>query len=135
MEPGKAELLLEGGELVVWSLGALTRQALSAVTRLRKRGVEVSLVDARFAKPLDEERILSLARKVRAVVTVEEHAGMGGFGSAVLELLAREGVAPRARVLAYPDALMEHGDPAGQQAAAGVDAAGIAAAVRALANA
>jgi 1-deoxy-D-xylulose-5-phosphate synthase len=90
------------------------------------------VLNARFAKPLDEERILALARRARAVVTVEEHAGMGGFGGAVLELLAARGVCVPVRVLAVPDHFVEHGAPERQRAELGLDAAGIARAVRRL---
>jgi len=66
------------------------------------------------------------------VVTVEEHAGMGGFGAAVLEALSAAGVETKSRCLAVPDVLIEHGDSNAQKASLGLDAAGIAKAVREL---
>ncbi len=129
---GEAELLADGSDALVVAYGTRVHEALEAAAELRSEGHAVAVLNARFAKPLDEERILRLARSVRAVVTVEEGAGMGGFGSAVLELLAREGVVVPARVLAIPDQLVEHGDPDAQLQGMGLDAEGIAASVRTL---
>jgi 1-deoxy-D-xylulose-5-phosphate synthase len=84
------------------------------------------VVNARFAKPLDTRRIVALAQRCRAVVTVEEAAGAGGFGSAVLEALAEAGVAVPVHCLAIPDRIIEHGDPVAIRAALGLDADGIA---------
>jgi 1-deoxy-D-xylulose-5-phosphate synthase len=89
-------------------------------------------VNARFAKPLDAKRIVALAQRCRAVVTVEEAAGAGGFGSAVLEALAEAGVAVPVHCLAIPDRIVEHGDPAAIRASFGLDAEGIAGAARSL---
>jgi 1-deoxy-D-xylulose-5-phosphate synthase len=90
------------------------------------------VIDARFVKPLDARLICAAARRTRRVVTIEDHAGQGGFGSAVLELLAELGHAGPTRCLAVPDVLVEHGDPDQQQHAFGLDAEGIARAVRKL---
>jgi len=87
------------------------------------------VLNARFVKPLDRERIVALARRCRALVTVEEHAGLGGFGGAVLELLADAGVQVPTRCLAIPDRIVEHGDRRAICAELGLDAAGIARAV------
>ena len=82
--------------------------------------------NARFVKPLDVPAIAALARRCGALVTVEEHALAGGFGSAVLEALAGQGIHVPTRLLAVPDVLVEHGDPATQLARFGLDADGIA---------
>jgi 1-deoxy-D-xylulose-5-phosphate synthase len=89
-------------------------------------------VNARFAKPLDTKRIVALARRCRAVVTIEEAAAAGGFGSAVLEALAEAGVAVPVHCLAIPDRIIEHGDPVVIRASLGLDAEGIARAARGL---
>ena len=129
---GEAELLRDGDDVAVMAYGTRVHDALEAAAELSAEGLSVAVLNARFAKPLDRDRIVPLARKVGAVITVEEHTGMGGFGTAVLELLAAEGVAVPVRCLALPDRLVEHGDPGKQLAEAGLDAVGIAAAVRQL---
>ena len=92
------------------------------------------MLNARFVKPLDTERIEALARRCKALVTVEEHSGMGGFGSAVLEALAQAGIRVPTRCLAVPDRLIEHGDPKALRASLGLDTAGIERAVLELLN-
>jgi 1-deoxy-D-xylulose-5-phosphate synthase len=84
--------------------------------------VSAAVVNARFVKPLDAERLIALARRCGAVLTVEEASGMGGFGGAVLEALAASGVAVAARCLAVPDRLIEHGSSPSEL---GLDAHGI----------
>jgi 1-deoxy-D-xylulose-5-phosphate synthase len=135
MQPGKAEVLLDGvtadgasPQIALWAYGALVGQALEAAERLALRGIHVAVVDARFAKPLDEELLVRQAQSARWVVTVEEHQRAGGFGSAVLECLARQPVPPRAqvRVLGVPDRFVEHRTTREEQLAeSGLDADGI----------
>ena len=131
---GEAELLRDGDDAAILAYGTRAHDALEAAAELQAEGLSVAVLNARFARPLDEERILALARRTRVIVTVEEHTGQGGFGSAVLELLARERVPAVTRCLALPDGIIEHGDTAQQHAEASLDAAGIAGAVRALAR-
>jgi 1-deoxy-D-xylulose-5-phosphate synthase len=126
---GEAELLRDGSDAAIVAYGTLAHAAVEAAAELAADGVFCAVLNARFAKPLDEARILALARRVRALITVEEHASMGGFGSAVLELLAREGVMLPVRTLAIGDRLVEHGNPAKQRAAQGLDAPGMVKAV------
>jgi 1-deoxy-D-xylulose-5-phosphate synthase len=87
--PGKSELLKEGKNLLL-ALGSMVYPALKAAERLEKEGISLAVVNARFAKPLDEEAILRLAHKGSVIITVEEGVLAGGFGSAVRELLDRE---------------------------------------------
>jgi 1-deoxy-D-xylulose-5-phosphate synthase len=129
---GEAELLRDGEHAVVVALGTLVHPALEAAGELAADGLSVAVVNARFAKPLDVERVVSLAKRCGAVVTVEEASGMGGFGGAVLEALAAAQVRVAVRCLSVPDRLMEHGSPGKTLAAIGLDAAGIARAVREL---
>jgi 1-deoxy-D-xylulose-5-phosphate synthase len=129
---GESELLRDGDEALVVAIGNTVHPAVEAGGELAADGVSVAVVNARFAKPLDTERIVALARRCGVVVTVEEHAGEGGFGSAVLEALAEAGVPVRARVLAVPDSIVEHGSAADFQARFGIDSEGIARAVREL---
>ena len=90
------------------------------------------MLDARFVKPLDEARILELAASCEALLVVEEHSLHGGFGDAVLALLARHGHGRPARALGVRDEVIEHGSPAEVLAELGLDAAGIERAAREL---
>jgi 1-deoxy-D-xylulose-5-phosphate synthase len=126
---GRAEQLRDGGDALVVALGTLVHPALEAADSLSARGVSAAVLNARFVVPLDVDAIVPLARRCRAVVTVEEHAGRAGFGAAVLEALAAAGVLVPCRCLAVTDALVEHGDPAAQRARFGLDAKGIERAV------
>ena len=127
---GESELLRDGSDALIVALGLPVHPAMEAAAELAADGLSVAVLNARFAKPLDAERLVALARKTGAVVTVEEHALQGGFGSAVLEALAEAGVECPVRRLGVPDALVEHGDPDRIRARFGLDAPGIAQAVR-----
>lgn len=131
MEPGKAELLSvsqaeSGAEVVIWALGAMVSVAREASRTLAERGIPVTLVDARFAKPIDTELLLEHAKEHRLLLTLEEHQRAGGFGSAVLECLARERseeVRARVRTLAVGDRYIDHMSSRDEQlAAAGIGA-------------
>jgi len=130
---GESELLRDGDHVLVVAFGTLAHVALAAAEDLAADGISTAVLNARFAKPLDAERILALARRCGAVVCVEEAASAGGFAGAVMEALARAGVPVPLRALALPDQTIEHGKPGAQLAACGLDAEGIAAAVRELA--
>ena len=129
---GEAELLRTGDDLGIVAIGACVSRALEAAENLRADGIESAVLDARFAKPLDEARILDLATSCAALLVVEEHSGQGGFGDAVLALLARGGVGRPVRALAVPDRVVEHGSPAQVLAELGLDAPGIERAAREL---
>jgi len=134
MIPGRAEVLVEGDTVMIWAYGALVRQALEAAERLRRKGVSVGVVDARFAKPVDAELLARQAQTARWIVTLEEHQRAGGFGSAVLETLNMlPNATARVRVLAVPDRFVEHRSTREEQLAElGLDAEGIERTVRAL---
>ena len=127
---GKAEVLRRGADVTLLAFGPPLYWALEAAARLDAQGVQATVVNARFAKPLDEELILELAARTGRIVTVEEHALAGGFGSAVLELLAQRGLSGSARVerIGLPDAFVEHGSPAQLLAKYGLTPAAIEAA-------
>ena len=118
--------------IVIVAIGTMAHAALDAAASLQSDGISCAVINARFVKPLDRERIVALARRCGALVTVEEHSAMGGFGSAVLEALAEAGVPLPTRCLAVPDRLVEHGDPGEILASLGLDADGIERAVREL---
>jgi 1-deoxy-D-xylulose-5-phosphate synthase len=123
---GEGELLRDGDDVAVLAIGTLAHVALEAASELAARKISAAVLNARFVKPLDRERIVALARRCRALVTVEEHSCMGGFGGAVLELLAAEGICIPTRCLGVPDRIVEHADPAALHAEFGLDADGIA---------
>ena len=127
---GRAELLRDGDDAAILALGSMVHPALEAAAELAADGLSVAVLNARFVKPLDAERILDLARRCGVLVTVEEHAALGGFGAAVLEAVAASGLELSVRCLGVPDRLVEHGDPAEILAGLGLDAPGIARAVR-----
>jgi 1-deoxy-D-xylulose-5-phosphate synthase len=123
---GKAEVLREGEDLLILALGASVYPALEAATELDKQGFSATVVNARFVKPLDEHLILTLAAKHGRVLTVEENVLAGGFGSAVLELLAdRNLFGINVKRLGIPDVFVEHGTQDILRKKYGLDAAGI----------
>ncbi len=138
MAPGKAEVLLDvaqderSGAVCLWAYGALVNQALEAADSLRQRGVRVGLVDARFAKPLDEELLAQHLSSYRAVIAIEEHQRAGGFGAALLEASTRAlNVRAQIKLLGVPDRFVEHMTTREEQLAeCGLDADGIERAVR-----
>lgn len=122
---GKAEVLREGKDLLVLALGASVHPAVDAARQLKDRGFTATVVNARFVKPLDAQLILSLAARHGRVLTVEENVALGGFGSAVLELLSDHNLGVPVKRLAIPDIFMEHGAPDILRQKYGLDAAGI----------
>jgi 1-deoxy-D-xylulose-5-phosphate synthase len=109
---GKSEVLREGREVAIVALGPLVQTALDAAEVLEKNGVSTTVVNARFAKPLDEALLLDLASRVELIVTLEDNAVAGGFGSGVLELLEeKQALRAPVRRLGLPDHFVEHGTP------------------------
>jgi 1-deoxy-D-xylulose-5-phosphate synthase len=129
---GRGRILREGERIAILSLGTRLSEALKAAEELEARGLSTTVADARFAKPLDEEMILRLARDHEVLVTVEE-GSIGGFGSYVLQLLAERGALDRGslkvRSMVLPDIYQDHDKPERMYAKAGLDAAGIVAKV------
>jgi 1-deoxy-D-xylulose-5-phosphate synthase len=128
LEIGKGRILKEGTTVAILSLGTRLEASLKAAELLAARGVSTTVADARFAKPLDEDMLLRLARNHEALVTVEEGA-TGGFGAFVLQLLSDRGVLDRGlkvRTLVLPDVFQDQDKPELMYAQAGLDAEGIA---------
>src|SRR6185312_14463892 len=126
---GKGRVLREGSSVAILSFGARLKECMKAADDLAAQGISVTVADARFAKPLDADLVLRLARSHEVLLTVEE-GSVGGFGSHVLELLSQKGLLDQGvkiRTLVLPDIFQDHDTPAGQYAAAGLDAKGIAA--------
>jgi 1-deoxy-D-xylulose-5-phosphate synthase len=126
---GKGRVLREGTKIALLSLGARLAECLAAADELTALGLSTTVADARFAKPLDTELVLRLAREHELVVSIEEGAG-GGFGAHVLETLARAGALDsglKFRPMTLPDVFLEQDTPAAMYARAGLDARSIVA--------
>jgi 1-deoxy-D-xylulose-5-phosphate synthase len=127
LQRGKARVLREGGDITLVAIGAMAGVAEDAAARLAEKGKSAGVIDARFVKPLDRETILAAARKTGRLVTIEENALEGGFGSAVLELLSAEGVRDvEAASLGIGDGYVEQGGRGEIMAVLGLDAASVA---------
>jgi 1-deoxy-D-xylulose-5-phosphate synthase len=124
---GQGEVLRHGDDLTVVALGAMVYPALQAAEIVQDEGIDVTVINPRFVKPLDDKLILHHGRRTQALLTVEDHVGHGGFGSAVLEVLA-DHEATDITVLrhALPDDIIEHGAQNLLRRDFGLDAAGIA---------
>ena len=124
---GKGRIVREGSKVAILSLGTRLQDALKAADQLAARGLSTTVVDARFAKPIDRELVLQLARHHECLITVEEGAE-GGFGAFVLHYLASEGALDaglKIRTLTLPDVYQDQNAMATMYADAGLDAAGI----------
>jgi 1-deoxy-D-xylulose-5-phosphate synthase len=122
---GKSEVLSWGQDGTIIACGTMLGQAVSAAEQLMANGLSVGVVNARFIKPIDEE-VIARAAGTGFVITIEENAAMGGFGSAVLEAANRLSLnTERFKVLAIPDSFVEHGDRDELLADLGLDAAGL----------
>jgi 1-deoxy-D-xylulose-5-phosphate synthase len=126
-EIGKGRIVREGTAVAILSFGTRLGDALRAADMLAARGLSATVADARFAKPLDVDLLLGLARDHEALITVEE-GSMGGFGAFVLHALAQHGALDRGlkvRTLTLPDIFQDHDKPDVMYADAGIDADGI----------
>jgi 1-deoxy-D-xylulose-5-phosphate synthase len=133
LEIGKAEILRDAGAYVaIVAYGSMVHPSLQAAEQLSKDGIEATVVNARFVKPLDAGLLLALARTKRLIVTVEEAYLAGGFGSAVMELLEENGLQDKVRVVSMgvPDRWVTHGDAKLLLAKYGLDSDGIYTRVR-----
>jgi 1-deoxy-D-xylulose-5-phosphate synthase len=127
LEIGKGRIVREGHKIALLSYGARLAECLKAADELAALGLSTTVADARFAKPLDTDLVLRLARNHEVLVTIEEGA-IGGFGSAVMQTLAEHGVLDRGlrvRTMVLPDVFLDQDTPAAMYATAGLDAKGI----------
>jgi 1-deoxy-D-xylulose-5-phosphate synthase len=130
---GKVEVLTKGDDLLILAIGSMVAEALEALDHLEAQGIRATVVNSRFVKPLDANQLVHLVRPFSRVITVEENALQGGFGSAVLELLVDHGALPPfIKRIGIPDRFIEHGAQSILRAKYGLNAEGIATAARAL---
>jgi len=130
---GQGEVLRDGADLTIIALGAMVPPALRAAAAVQDEGIDAAVINPRFVKPIDDELIAQYARRTGAILTVEDHVGYGGFGSAVLEVLgnhALTGVSVLRHAL--PDDVIEHGAQGVLRRDYGLDEAGIADKIRQL---
>ncbi len=122
---GSAEILQQGRDLAVLAIGATVFPALEAARKLEAKGISCAVASARFVKPLDENLIKELGVNTGRLVTVEENSLIGGFGSAVLELLASSGINVKVERVGLPDVFIEHGNQDFLRSKYDLDASGI----------
>jgi 1-deoxy-D-xylulose-5-phosphate synthase len=108
---GKAEILRNGDDVLILGYGSMVYPAMQTAEMLSEHGIEATVINARFVKPLDTELILPLAQRIGKVVTMEEGCLMGGFGSAVAEALLDNNVVVPVMRLGVPDTLVDHATP------------------------
>jgi 1-deoxy-D-xylulose-5-phosphate synthase len=133
MEIGRGKILHEGGDLAILAIGNRVWPAVEAAKELEKEGVGAAVINCRFIKPLDKELILETAQQNNRLITVEENVLQGGFGSAVLELLAEEGLTGvRVVRLGIGDHFVEHASQETQRSICSIDTPAIVKAARAV---
>ena len=131
LEIGKGRVVREGSKVALLSLGTRLAECMKAAEVLSAHGLSATVVDARFAKPLDRDLVLRVAREHEVLVTIEE-GSIGGFGAQVMQLLAEYGALDRGlkiRCMMLPDVFIDHDSPAAMYAKAGLDAKGVVAKV------
>ena len=123
---GSAEVLRKGEDLAMVAIGASVQTALDAACILAEKGVEASVINSRFARPLDSNLITGFANHIKRIVTVEENVLAGGFGSSVVTLLAQSGIYDvQSRCIGIPEEFVEHGTQTILRAKYGLDSQGI----------
>jgi 1-deoxy-D-xylulose-5-phosphate synthase len=128
---GKAEILRQGDDVLILGYGSMVQSAMQTAGILSEHGIEATVINARFAKPLDEELILPLAQKIGRVVTLEEGCIIGGFGSAIAESLMEHNILVPVMRIGVPDILVDHATPEQSFAELGLNPSQIAERVRA----
>jgi 1-deoxy-D-xylulose-5-phosphate synthase len=127
---GKGEILRHGDDVLMVGYGSMVYPAMQAAELLSEHGIEATVINARFAKPLDTELILPLAQRIGRVVTLEEGCLIGGFGSGVAEALLDGDVVVPVKRIGVPDLLVEHATPEQSMAEVGLTSPQIAERVR-----
>jgi 1-deoxy-D-xylulose-5-phosphate synthase len=131
LEIGKGRILREGSKVAILNFGARLGECITAADELAGFGLSTTLADARFAKPLDTDLVLRLAREHEVLITIED-GSIGGFGSYVMQALAEHGMLDagiKLRMMVLPDVFIDQDSPAAMYAKAGLDSRGIVAKV------
>ncbi|MEN6627120.1 MAG: 1-deoxy-D-xylulose-5-phosphate synthase [Candidatus Sumerlaeia bacterium] len=131
LEIGRGETLREGEDVCLVGIGNMVGHALEAAKLLDAEGISCGVINARFVKPLDRELLCDAARRHGCLVTVEDNVAAGGFGSAVMEMLAAENIDARVVILGLPDQFIEHGKQSSLYEKYGLSPSRIAETVRA----
>ncbi len=127
LEIGKAETVRTGKDIALLAVGNMVQNSLLAAELLDKEGIDAEVVNMKFIKPLDEELLRSLARRIRVFITIEDNVIHGGFGSGVLEAFSRLGITDiSVKLHGLPDEFIEHGSSAQLHRLVKLDAEGIA---------
>ncbi|MGF1933030.1 MAG: 1-deoxy-D-xylulose-5-phosphate synthase [Nostoc sp. ChiQUE02] len=111
LEIGKGEILRTGDDVLIVAYGTMVYPGMQAAEILSEHGIEATVINARFVKPLDTELILPLAKKIGRVITLEEGCIMGGFGSAIAEALMDADILVPVKRFGVPDVLVDHAEP------------------------
>jgi 1-deoxy-D-xylulose-5-phosphate synthase len=123
---GKAKVLKKGDDILILAIGKMVIDALEAWNILKNEGIFATVLDCRFVKPLDSDLILSYGKKIKKIITVEEHVRQGGFGSAVLECISDAQLTGLdVERIGIPDLFVEHGAQSLLRSKYGIDANGI----------
>ena len=129
---GKAETLRQGKDVALLAIGTMANVASEAATLLAQQGISAEVVSMRFVKPLDDDLLRMLSARIPRIVTLEDNVMLGGFGSAIAEFFAREGITSvRQLSIGIPDRFIDHGSPQELYAELGLDAPAIARSVAA----
>ncbi len=126
LEIGKGEILRNGDDVLMIGYGSMVNTTLQAAEILSEHGIEATVINARFCKPLDTELMFPLAKKIKRVVTLEEGCLMGGFGSAVAEALLDADILVPIKRIGVPDVLVDHAKPDESKAELGLTSPQIA---------
>jgi 1-deoxy-D-xylulose-5-phosphate synthase len=111
LEIGKAEVLRTGSLCAIWAIGDFVQTALSIADQLKEKyGIQITVVNARFIKPLDKVTLLEQAKNHQSFVTMEDNVLMGGFGSGILEEFEQNGITISVKRFGWPDKFIEHGN-------------------------
>jgi 1-deoxy-D-xylulose-5-phosphate synthase len=130
IEIGKGRKLKDGKDIAILSFGHPGNFAAAAIRDVRNEGITPGHYDMRFVKPIDEELLHEVFTNYSKVITIEDGTIVGGFGSAVLEFMNAHGYHAEVKIMGIPDRLVEHGTPKQLYDEIGIDANGIAEAIR-----